>query len=342
MKLKILLYGEYWEGTHVDCISRVLQERNIEHKIFDFYKILSPKIFNNIFDKVYRKLLYKNNERQINSLLVKEAYSYKPNVFFVSKGINIYPETYFVFKSLGIVIINWNPDDFFNSLNSSLNLNNSLNLYDFVFSSRKHLFKEYINSGINNPIFLDWYYIPWLHLSNDPIHTIDNKITFIGTHSKRRENILMSIDKIFPLEVWGAGWGSSGIIRRENTIIHKQELKQKEFPRVIAASRVNLNILTLENRDLTNLKIFEIAASNGLLLTEINESISEIFNDSCFYFKEEYANINESLNFLFDSNNTEYINSVRDLGHNKILEGNNSIFDRVDLILNTIKNNGIN
>ncbi len=341
MKLKILLYGEYWEGTHVDCISRVLLERNIEHRIFDFYKILSPKIFDNILDKVYRRVLYNNNEKRINALLLREACNYKPNVLFVSKGINIYPETYVLFKSLGILIVNWNPDDFFNSLNSSINLNNSLNLYDIVFSSRKHLFKEYIKSGIKNPVFLDWYYIPWLHLSNEPILTIDDKITFIGTYSKRREDILASINKIFPLEIWGAGWGRSGIIKRENTLLHKQELSQKDFPKVIASSRVNLNILTLENRDLTNLKLFEITASNGLLLTEVNDSTSEIFNDSCFYYNE-FGNINESLDFLFDLVNNDYINSVRDLGHKKIVEGNNSIFDRVDFILNSIIDNGIN
>jgi hypothetical protein len=61
MKLKILLYGKLWTGTHVDCISRVFKQNNINHKIFDLKnnKILEKMILNS-----YKNI--KSNSHSIN------------------------------------------------------------------------------------------------------------------------------------------------------------------------------------------------------------------------------------------------------------------------------------
>lgn len=334
MKLKILLYGELWTGTHVDCISRVLKKQKIDHKIFDFYKIISPVIFSNVLDKVNRKVFYHLREKKINKELLKEIEHYKPNVLLISKGLNIYPETLIILKNKGIIIANWNPDDFFNKLNSNKHLINSLGIYDYVFSARKHLFDEYKSKGIKNPIYLDWYYIPWLHDRPLTLKPIENKITFIGTHSERREHVLSSINSKFPIEVWGSGWNSSKIGRRKNIEIMNKELNQKLFPELISSSRVNLNILTKENRDVTNLKIFEITASYGLMLTEYSPTINNIIKDNCFYFDiDKMDKLNNSLNFLFDSKNNEILKKMTLNSYDNIKSNFHSINDRVDEVL---------
>ncbi len=135
--MKILLYGEFWSGTHIDCISQVLKEKNIEFKIFDFYKYIFPRRYNIFVDKVLNKLSYENNEKIINFKLLAEINEFKPSHLFISKGVNIFPETLKKFKDKSIIIANWNPDDFFNKLNSSKYLLDSLNLYDYVFSAEK-------------------------------------------------------------------------------------------------------------------------------------------------------------------------------------------------------------
>lgn len=334
MKLKILLYGELWTGTHVDCISKVFKQKNINYKIFDFYKIISPILFGNIIDKINRKAFYHFREKKINNELLKEIDSYKPSVLLISKGLNIYPETLKVFKSKNIIIANWNPDDFFNKLNSNKNLLNSLGIYDYVFSARKHLFDQYKSKGITNPIYLDWYYIPWLHHKPLTFKPIENKITFIGTHSERREHILSSVSSKFPINIWGSGWGSSKIGMKSNVDLMKKELSQKLFPEIMSSSRVNLNILTKENRDLTNLKIFEITASCGLMLSEHNPTIKNIMKDDCFYFEvDKIDELNNTLNYLFNKNNDKSIEEVRLNGYNNIKYNSHSINDRVDKLL---------
>lgn len=334
--MKILLYGELWSGTHVDCISYVLREKNIEFKIFDFYQYINPKRYTIFIDKVLNKILYEYNEKLINNKLVLEIEEYKPDILFISKGVNIYPESLYKFKRKGIIIANWNPDDFFNKLNSSKYILDSLNIYDYVFSARKHLFDEYIDKGIRNPHYVEWYYIPWLHKKTTNSIPIKNIVTFIGTYSKRRESILKSIENDIPVEIWGSGWNFSSLRKHKNINIKNKFLPQSDFPSIISSSLINLNILTLENRDRTNLKIFEITASNGLLLTEATDTSKSILGTNAFYFDAIVpTSLNDNIHNIISNNS--YNIKIKDAGYNNMTLNNHSIFDRVEQILNIFK-----
>jgi spore maturation protein CgeB len=335
--MRILLYGENWEGTHVNCISRVLEENKIQHKIFDFYKILNSQISFDFINKVFRKLLYSQNEGKINSLLIKEIDLFKPNVLLISKGINIYPETLKVFRDKSILIANWNPDDFFNKFNSNKNLLNSLELYDFVFSARKHLFEEYKIKGIKNSIYLDWYYIPWLHKKPNNLLEEKNKITFIGTYSKRREQILDSIKTNYPIEIWGDQWQFSRLRYKNNIFVKSKSLSQKDFPNVMSQSILNLNILTLENRDVTNLKTFEIPASYGLMLTEYTPEMKSILGDNCFYYNPNITNnISDEISKILSNYTIKNLREIRHQSYDSIIKGGHDIGKRVEFLLNSI------
>ncbi len=126
--MKILLYGENWEGTHVDSISKVLINKKIDHYIFDFYNLIHKNYNNRILNKVLREITFSKNEKLINALFLKKVNEYKPNVILISKGVNIFPDTIFEIQKFGVKVVNWNADDFFNNFNSSVNLIESLTL----------------------------------------------------------------------------------------------------------------------------------------------------------------------------------------------------------------------
>lgn len=334
--MKILLYGENWEGTHVNCISEVLRVKNIDFRIFDFFKIIFKDFGNRLVNKVARDLTYSQRERDVNKLFLREVGSYKPDIVFISKGVNLFPETLRKIQQSSIPIMNWNPDDFFNAANNSAHLLNSLELFDTVFSARSHLFEEYRMKGIRNPVYLDWYFIPSLHRSPDEQLPIEDKVTFIGTYSRRREKIIKSI-KDRSIEIWGSGWERSSL-RFQGNIKFKTVLSQSKFPEVISRSKINLNILTKENRDQTNLKIFEITASNGLLLSEFTKVSNKILTggvDCLYYDFELEGDLNEKIEEIFTYDHEKWL-QVRNEGFRKVKTGQHSIHDKVGTILNHI------
>ena len=335
---KYLLYGEYWEGTHIDSISKVFKQKKINHEIFNFFPLIHKQLGSRITNALYRKTFHFYNERKVNRDLLNKIEEYKPDVFIISKGINIYPETLKYINKKSIIIVNWNPDDFFNKNNSNVHLLNSINIYDLVFSARSHLFEEYKYKGIKNPVYLEWYYIPWLHYKPSNFLNERNKLTFIGTYSKRREEILNKITTDLPIEIWGDQWQFSKLKYKKGITVQSKSLPQSNFPEIISNSLLNLNILTQENRDKTNLKIFEIPASYGIMLTEYTENTNSIFGNKCFYYN---PNINEDLSIQISNILTNYslkdLRSIKETTYNYIINSNNDIQSRVETILNEIE-----
>jgi spore maturation protein CgeB len=328
--MKIFLYGELWEGTHIDSISKVLNKLKIENQTFNFYNYFqyyTPFLFLN---KVLRRLFLFYNRRRMNIQLLIKIESFEPTIFLISKGIDIYPETLIKIKNKNIVIANWNPDDFFNQKNSNLNLLSSLNHYDIVFSSRKHLFHEYIRKGIRNPIYLEWYYLPSLHFKKTENEEFIEKLTFIGSYSERREKIIKAINGI-EIEIWGSGWHKANFKSANNITCHNKILSQSNFPSVIGKSLINLNILTRENRDQTNLKIFEIVASGGVILTEDNDITRKILGEDCFYY-DGINNINTIIQKIKNMPKKSLLQK-RHKTFLKLISSRNSIDDRIKEML---------
>jgi spore maturation protein CgeB len=90
-------------------------------------------------------------------------------------------------------------------------------------------------------------------------------------------------------------------------------------------------MLTHENKDRTNLRIFEVTASGGLLLTERNEFISKYLAEGeevLMYSSAEEVNriFSQSLNY----------DCIALAGMKRIVDGGNSFEDRVSVLLNAI------
>ena len=98
-------------------------------------------------------------------------------------------------------------------------------------------------------------------------------------------------------------------------------------------SKFNLNFLTSENRDYTNLRLFEVPASNGLLVTERTNESQEILTDKvdCIMFD----GVDELAEIL--KNSHEYSTLVEN-GYNKMTQSNHEFSDRVESIVKYLTN----
>ena len=97
-------------------------------------------------------------------------------------------------------------------------------------------------------------------------------------------------------------------------------------------SNFNLNILTHENRDFSNLRYFEVPASGGLLLTERNHFSTKYLLDrqECLM----YSSINELNQILVEDFD---LDSIARAGNARILSGGHSFQHRVDEVMSAIK-----
>jgi spore maturation protein CgeB len=324
---KIVIYGENWTGTLPQLLHSSLKDRGFQVSLFDYSDIM-PGIKNRTFiEKIMRRLFYKIYSELINIRFLKYINDKDPDIIIIVKGLDVKISTLKKIKKKSVKLINWNPDDFFNMKNSSKNLISSIVQYDLIISSRPHLFEKYYKFGANKMIFIDWYYIPDLHFPQNKKKDI--KISFVGSWSKYREEFIAKMGEGFV--IMGSGWEKSAPEFKKKHDVDPKILSQRKMSEVFERSCINLNILTPDNSDLTNLRFFEAPASGGLLLTEKNNASIRYLknNEECLM----YSSVDEAREIISKDIDFDKISKA---GHMRILKDQHSFSDRVTEFLESI------
>lgn len=328
MSKRFLIYGESWVGCHGQLLYEDLKLRKYEVKIFD-HTFLIPGIRNrSLVQRIRRRLFIKYYNYKINKFFLKTVDDYKPEIILICKGLNLKKSTLKIINNKEIYLINWNPDDFFNKKNSNAELINSMSEYDLIISSRPHLFNEYKNFGVKELLFIDWYFVPDLHKKRNK----EKKyyVSFVGSWSFEREKYINSLPH--RVSIWGGGWEKSSKEFKYSNDLKFKILSQEEMSIVFEESTYNLNFITQENRDLSNLRFFEVPASGGLLVTERNESAKSYFVDGqeCIMF----SSIDE---LVYRIDNEKNLETICDSGYKKIHDSKNSFECRVNEIISFLE-----
>jgi spore maturation protein CgeB len=326
--LRVLIYGEGWTGTLPRLLAEELQARDIPVHLFDFTDHMPGILDRSLGQRLKRRLLPAWYRRRIQTAFLRSVTAFEPAVIIVSKGLHLARPTLEQLSARGIFLVNWNPDDFFNMKNSSAGLLAAMPVYDLIVSPREHLFERYRDTGARTLLALPWYYVPELHF--DHRRPITRDASFVGSWSPLRESFIAGLHKRF--SIWGGGWEKSSRGFRSAHDVRGKVLSQVEMSEVFGSSRYNLNLLTSENSDRTNLRIFEVTASGGLLLTERNAETGRLLTDrrDCLMFSSS-----EEVNGLF--NEPLDLDPLARSGCDRIKAGRNTFADRVDALLSCVQ-----
>ena len=338
MTKNILIYGESYEWAMAKNLSDSLIYLGYTVKIFDYTSLLYRTKEYNIKNRILDRIFYNQVCTKINLEFLNYLGKQKFDLIIILKGVHLFPETINKLKNFTGLIVNWNPDDFFNSINSSKFLIESFPLYDFIFTSRGHLINEYYKKGARNVELLNWYYLPQFQspaiLCDNDLDEFSCDISFIGTWSKRREEFAESLIDFKNVKIYGGGWNrvSSKI---KKCIEFKSPVFSKDMAKVISASKININILTQENRDTTNCRNFEILACKGFQLAERSEDLLSIFEDkkdlSVFSTPNDLHNRCE-----YYLHNIDEREAIRNNGYKKLINGKHTMSDRANQLISTL------
>ena len=327
-KKKILVYGNFYQGNLAhELVERLNEFKNYNLMGFDRLSHLEP--YNNRLIKlIFRYLLIPFSRSILNINLILKIHLFKPDIFIAIKGLDIYPISLKFFPKT-IKKINWNLDDFENTKNSNNNLIKSIKQYDLIISPKKELFENYKNIGAKKLLFIENYYISSYH-KDLKLKQLYN-ISFVGSWSKKREKFIQSVSEIYKVHVFGNSWSK---VKCNKNLVCNENVEQHQYVEIVNQSKISLNFFTDENNDTSNLRLFEVPACKGLILSEFSNRASEILtpNKDAFFFKNENELI-EKISFILNMKEIE-LNKIRINGFKKIKS-----FDlnyRIEEVLNVI------
>lgn len=336
--MRVLIYDVDCKDSGIDYPLKVaFEELGHQADMFDWRRFLysypEASLINRIKDRAFFELTAFRINQELKKIIRKNKY----DLLLVLRGEHIYSETILFAKKFISHVVNWNTDDLFNKLNSSRHIISAFDKYDRHFSPRPHLKEEYLSRGAKSFEVLHWYYRMGL-LFPQPIignYTYNNDISFIGSWSKRRENILsiLSHDKV---NVYGWGWNSKVKVHNFDSWTFNKGIKINHMMNIMSVTKININILTLENRDSNNFRNYEIPASGGFQLSERSDLILDLFEEDkeivCFSDPEE---LKSKCDFYLKNDSSR--EKIALAGYNKLVKGNNSLSDRIRSIIDSLK-----
>lgn len=229
-----------------------------------------------LFQRLLPRILRSREwERQylnyVNESVLDLAQRVKPDFFLCVKGVQFYPETICAIGAMGVVTIGYWIDD---PLDHSRSLVNAP-AYQYYFTNDASSVECYRNAGIPRIYHLPsaadtqmFYPLPGVSPLAD--------VVFVGTHSPYRESIITQLQD-FDLRVYGPGW-------------HKASLKRScIYPEAFGAqtneifnrAKINLNIHNWFGQgSAMNLRLFEVPAAGGFLLTDWVAEIDEAYREN--------------------------------------------------------------
>jgi len=326
--MKILVYESGQTGGTTYPLKDAFETLGHSVTIFDWQKYLYTHTRRSLYNRVRDKFLFVRTAARINADLRELLSSESYDLLLVVRGDHVYAETIRMAQERGAKTATWSSDDIFNPLNSTKHILRAFRQYDRVFSPRAQLREEYLAKGARSFEVIDWYYRSGLLFDRPSLaaRAYSYDIGFIGSWSPRREKLLGALEGL-DLHIWGWGWAQKAhknFFARNN--FHGQ-VSMAEMMELFARTKINVNILTQENRDTTNLRNFEVPAAGAFQLSERSNEVLGLFVEgkeiACFGSAEEL--LSASRRYLNDDASRE---AVAIAGYDRLVNGNHGIVDR--------------
>ncbi len=288
--MKILLVGSNFKYGIEQYYIKHLREMGCEIIHYPAQDIIMQDRSRNIFTKILFKTGLHQGYRNINIKLIRIAEQEKPDVIWIFKGMEIFPETLMKLRG-NFKLANYNPDHPYiiaGSGSGNKNVTRSVGIYHLHFCYNSILQKQ-IESRFKIPaVFLPFgFELSSSEYTNACSRPEINKICFIGNPDKTRSGIISVLAKEgFEVDVYGHGWNRSALSRLKN-VTRFDAVYGSEFWEKLRQYRVQLNIFRKHNIDSHNMRSFEIPAVGGIQLTPYSREQAGFFSgdNEVFFYK---------------------------------------------------------
>ena len=306
-KKKFLIIGSNFPYSIEKSYLRSLTNLKIKKVSFfspDMNTIL--RLFNKINNRFTRELYYFFYRKVLTKFLKLEK---EFDFIIIFKGIELNLKTLkhiskYQKKAKWINIYTDNPFNLKHASCSNWNVLKSINFYDYFCTSFSRKLNEKLKKyKIRNHIFLPFGFDKKIHFVAKKLkkENINNNVNFVGAYDEFRKNFLNNLKR--NVNIYGPGWNKaknlSKLLKIKSNFISGKKMRD-----VCRNYSVSLNILREQDKESHNMKVFEIPAMGGLMLTERNKETKYFFkeNKECFM----YSNLNEArtkIDFILKSKN---------------------------------------
>ena len=242
-----------------------------------FYDNYNRSLLNKVLFKAGISGIY----RQINRQLIDTIKTTMPDLIWIFKGMEIFPDTLRWARSRGIKLVNYNPDNpfiFSGKGSGNKNVTDSVALFDLHFTYNLNI-KEELERKFKIPVA----YLPFGFEVPDDLYQRCReqeeigKCCFLGNPDKDRASFILKMaDAGLPFDLYGNDWNK--FVQHANITIYSP-IYGDDLWRTLYRYRVQLNLMRLHNPGSHNMRSFEVPGIGGILLAPRTNEHSLFFTE---------------------------------------------------------------
>jgi spore maturation protein CgeB len=238
-----------------------------------------------LWHRVRRKLGYPVDVVGLNKKLLPAIAEFQPQLLWIEKANTILPSTYQQIKESfpNLKIAYYSEDDIYIFDNRSVYLQQSLPIFDVVYTTKPRNLKELPMIGARNVVCIFQAYDRMVHrpisLSFEDHQRWGAEVSFVGFFERdRAEQMLFLAQQGIKVRIWGCKW-QAWFNKHPNLLVEGRPVLNEDFVKVLNATRINLNFLRKANRDRHTSRSLEIPACQGFMLTERTDEHGQLFEE---------------------------------------------------------------
>jgi hypothetical protein len=248
-------------------------------------QMLGSSFFNNWMYRVFPYMVH----RKLNRQLLHDVKRHHPHILWIFKGMEIWPRTLRKIKSMGIKLVNYNPDHPFrygSRGSGNENVRKSIPVYDLHMTYSQRIEQELKQKfGELRTFYLPFGYprdVERMSFSEEEIM----RICFVGHADHHRATIIRQIsDAGEHIDLYGPNWRKYFT----DTSINVQcfdPVYGDAYWKTLHQYRVQLNLFRDHNTGSHNMRTFEVPAVGGIMLANYSAEQTTFFEEGkeAFYF----------------------------------------------------------
>lgn len=227
---------------------------------------------------------------EFNRRLLQQAERTLAEMLLVFKGTFVSGDALEKLHARGVRLVCFYPDVSFRTHGRYLPY--ALPRYDWIFTTKSFGVHDLQSQlGVRHVSVVQHAFDPDLHRPTVPtpsdIERYGCDVSFIGTWSPKKENLLRQLHARLPklrMRIWGDQWTAQQRRRGLETVVEGRAVEGEEYVRAIAASKINLCILS-EPRvgssagDQITSRTFHIPACGGFMLHERTTELLDVLRE---------------------------------------------------------------
>lgn len=248
--------------------NKYLRQSGVHVDVFNSYNIFFDYYYKNIVNKIIFKTGLSAIFRKINAQFKEAVLKYRPDVIWIFKGTEIFPDSLKWAKEQNVKLVNYNPDSpfiFSDKGSGNQHVTDSISLYDLHLTYHMGVKKE-----LEDQFHCKAAILPFAFDDNEQLYQECCrqqevlKTCFLGNPDKKRTEFIEALAaKGIIIDVYGNDW--KNFLTHANITIFPPAYGKEQW-KVLWRYRAQLNLMRIHNDNSHNMRSFEVPGIGGIMV----------------------------------------------------------------------------